>query len=280
MCSLPTEQIEFPNDASVCINVIAHQFSNEFIGRRSKEVLLRQLHAHLFQDGKIPGNVIDLGSWIGDNTLPWAMISHGIIYAIDPSPENLGFVKEMCDHNNIKNVRTIEAVIGSHNELVGTNNRLGHCVFNEDPDRTLGFENYRTSISLDELYRQGIIENISCIHLDVEGFEEKVLAGSEKILDMFKPLITFEQHVLRDDYIGLSRWLAQRGYDIFLINETLLGCQFDCRNLFAVPRVSDISINSINLLLGHGAILPIDLGLGNFHASNYRAVRNIGRIVF
>ena len=37
-------------------------------------------------------NIIDLGAWIGDNSIPWAKNIDGIVYAIDPSKENCKYI--------------------------------------------------------------------------------------------------------------------------------------------------------------------------------------------
>ena len=254
-----TTKVKFAHDAGVYINTIPHKYIDEFKKRPSKEILLRQLHAHLFRLGSIPGNVIDLGAWIGDNTLPWAKLTNSTIYAIDPGPGNIDFIQRMCQHNNINNVQTIKAVIGLDGELVGTNDSLGHCAFKVDPSKGSSFHNYFTSVSLDSLYRQGRIEHISCIHLDVEGFEAKVLSGAELVLAHFSPLLTFEQHLLRENYVSLSRWVEERGYKVFLINESLPGCFPDCRNLFAVPLSRVLLVEELNRELGTGALVPLAL---------------------
>ena len=44
----------------------------------------------------IKGNIIDLGAWIGDNAIPWAKNINHIVYAIDPSSQNIEFITKMC----------------------------------------------------------------------------------------------------------------------------------------------------------------------------------------
>ena len=59
-------------------------------------------------------NFIDLGAWIGDNSLPWAKLlkklnGNGIIYAIDPSEYNCNFIEKTANLNQLStNIKTIQ----------------------------------------------------------------------------------------------------------------------------------------------------------------------------
>ena len=65
------------------------------------------------------------------------------------------------------------------------------------------------AVSLDYLYEQNYISEIGYIHLDVEGMEFDVLKGSSKIIDVFNPVITFEQHLSVDDTPGVLNYLQK-----------------------------------------------------------------------
>ena len=91
--------------------------------------------------------------------------------------------------------------------------------------------------SLDYLYEnEKIIENIGYIHLDVEGMEFLVISGANKLIDIYKPIITFEQHINSEDYGKIVRHLNGKNYIVYLINEILPGCYEDCRNFIAFPQ--------------------------------------------
>ena len=88
--------------------------------------------------------------------------------------------------------------------------------------------------------------------------EDKVIQGANKIIEDFKPLITFEQHLKTDNYLSLSKYLSTKGYTIYLNNEILPTCREDCRNLFAFPNtISNIEflISNINKNLKNDHIL-------------------------
>ena len=251
------KKCRFINDGGVEVILPEHEYSKLLSDRVEAEKLFRQIHIYLINEGIIDKtkNVIDLGSYIGDNSIPWSILFDGLIYAIDPSPKNGEFINAVKEVNNLTNLIFIEKVISDRNKLVSTNDDLHHCMFNDSVGKTT-----LESCSLDSLYKSDIITNIGYIHLDVEGMEYLVIKGGEQIIKECKPVISFEQHIDSDNYIGLSNHLKGMGYIVHLINESFTGCSPDCRNLLAIPieifnpkLISDLSthlnINNLMTLL-------------------------------
>ena len=247
-----SNSVVFTNDNNVNVKLINHVFSNKFRNRDNHEVMFRRIHTYLIQNKFIDGNIIDLGAWTGDNSIPWAMNLSHTIYAIDPSPDNINYIEQMAKANNIMNIKTIQKAIGDKNEIICTNDNINHCSFNKKGGRTKV-----ECVTLDYLYSKGEIDNIACIHLDVEGFESNVIKGSKKIIELFNPIISYEQHLDIDNYKELSLHLYNQGYNIYLINEILPGCRHDCRNLLAFPKTINIQINKINSSIGKNVLLSI-----------------------
>ena len=243
----------FTNDNNVKIKLIDHEFSNTwFKNRNNHEIMFRRINTFLILNKFINGNIIDLGSWIGDNSIPWAKNFDKTIYSIDPSPDNIKYIKQMAYTNNIENIITIEKAISDKNEIIGTNQNINHCSFSKN-----GGIIKKEAVTLDYLYLNNQINNISYIHLDVEGFEFNVIKGAEILIRDFKPIISFEQHLTTDNYKALSMHLYKNGYNIYLINEILPGCKFDCRNLFAFPNDKEIPIDKINNYVGENVLLSV-----------------------
>lgn len=251
----------FTNDNDVSIKTITHDFTNDFRRRNNHEVLFRRINTYLIINNLIDGNIIDLGAWIGDNSIPWALNNNKHkIYAIDPSPHNIEFIKQMMVENNISNITPLQYVISDKCELVSTNGNINHCSFDKNDNGNTVLQ----SETLDHLYSEKVIDNISYIHLDVEGFEWNVINGAINVIERYKPIISYEQHLDIDDYNGLSHCLFNRGYDIYLVNEILPGCRTDCRNLFAIPCNMDININDINTYIGSPVLLNMYRHQNNF----------------
>lgn len=247
----------FTNDNNTTIKLIDHPFSQTFASRDNHEVLFRRMHTYLMNTGVIKNNIIDLGAWIGDNTIPWAKRireSKQMLYAIDPSLENCHFINEMCKYNDIDNVKTFQTAVSNKMETLSTNDDMYHCTF----EPGVQGRNKVNAITLDHLFENGEIENIGYIHLDVEGMEFKVILGSDKIIDTCRPVITFEQHLEIDNYDRILNHLLDKKYVVFLIDEVLPGCRPDCRNSIAFPEeiFNQTIVDGIHQYVGREILLP------------------------
>lgn len=268
----------FPHDNNIEIQLVDHHYSETFKARCESEVMFRKINTYLINHHIITNNVIDLGSWIGDNTIPWAMnMSQSIIYGIDPSIDNCNFIDEICKCNSIANVKTINKAISDQIETLTTNEDLYHCsfVFNTPGDNGI---HKLESVTLDQLHDGGIITNIGYMHIDVEGMEYKVIQGASKIIQLYKPVIAFSQHIEKEDYNIVVSFLQRNGYVVFLINETLPGCWHDCRNFIAFPNhlySETLRINiehefgpNILILMKHVSIAYVTGYIGQEHPTN------------
>lgn len=270
----------FSNDNGVEIKYhMNHRFAELFGTRNEHEVMFRRISTYLINNGHIDGNIVDLGAWIGDNALPWAKnllrfdtkslerldaknlmsppktASHRI-YAIDPSHENCQYIRDLAILNNIENITTIKKAISDKREVLYTNDNLTHCSFVNGDGYITNGENSAIAWPLDDLLNAGEITNVAYIHLDVEGMENRVVAGAQKLIDTYKPIIAFEQHLEQDPFIELCSHISSNGYAVYIINETLPGCRPDCRNFIAFPTTKfDYKIaEAINAHLGQDVL--------------------------
>ena len=246
----------FTNDNNTIIKLIDHHFSPELSYRDKHEVLFRRINTFLINNNIIQRNIIDLGAWIGDNSIPWSKNIKGIVYAIDPSADNCNFIKNTCTHNNITNIKIIESAISDKNEILSTNDDLTHCSFVYGNCGVDG-KNKMTAVSLDYLYETKEIENVGYIHLDVEGMEYRIIQGADKLIDKDRPIITFEQHLEIDDYNLIIQHLNNKNYTIFLIDEVLPHCRPDCRNFIAFPNelFNETLVHQIHEYIGRDILL-------------------------
>lgn len=222
----------FTNDNNVEVVIPnEHRFSENYLLRDKHEVIFRKIITFLINERliDISKNFIDLGCWIGDNAIPWSKNIKGKVYAIDPSEENLNYVKQIIELNNIENIVLIKEAISDTQKILSTNYDLTHCEFFEGANG----KNTIKSTSLDILLETNIINNICFIHLDVEGMEHLVIKGAETLINYYNPIIAFEQHLSTDNYLNLCDILNKKNYKTFLIDEILPGCRTDCRNFLA-----------------------------------------------
>lgn len=222
-----------------------HRYYKMFEQRDNCEINFRLLINYLYEKKILDynKNIIDLGAWIGDNAIPWSFKINGNIYAIDPSLDNINFIKELIYLNNIHNIICINKCISDKIEDVFASGDLKHTSFNNETGNIK-----ISSTSLDELYKNGIIDDVNFIHLDVEGFEHKVLKGSQKIIEDFKPLIIWEEHLETNKYLEITTFLKKFNYNTYLINEFFPHCKSSCRNFMSFGDNLKIDIDEINKL--------------------------------
>jgi len=231
----------FPSDNNVEILLPKHTNTIHYAMRAYHEVGFRQIHSYLINERIIDPskNFIDLGAWIGDNTIPWAKNITGTVYAIDPSPDNCQFIYMLQQVNSVSNVKIIQAAISETQKIVSTNDELFHCSFVYGNTEENGKHKVQ-SYSLDFLLEHKVIENVGYIHLDVEGMELNIVQGASKLIDSCRPIISFEQHLETDDVAGICDLIKQKMYNIYLIDEILPGCKADCRNFLAFPNETNL----------------------------------------
>jgi len=118
-------EVRFVNDNNVKVLLsdipgFYRAFSKKFRTRPNQELFFRKISTYLINNKLIDGNIIDLGAWIGDNSIPWAMNLNHTVYAIDPAPQNIMYIEQMAQDNGVQNIKTIAKAIGDKNELIGT----------------------------------------------------------------------------------------------------------------------------------------------------------------
>lgn len=218
-----------------------------FIGRPSKEVLLRKIIFTLYEEGQISRNksIIDIGAWISDNTLVWSKFlddKKAVVYAIDPAEENIFFGQRLAKYNKCNNIQWHVAVCSDKpgQELYFDGN-LGHAQFSTNSEEKYKPSPLRSQ-TLDQIVGNQGVSDIGLIHVDVEGLEGKVLAGALNIIESSRPSILFEQHINTENPGNIADMLSPYGYQTYMINELLPGCNYDCRNFLSIPEDVDISV--------------------------------------
>ena len=211
--------------------------------RPSSEVLLRKIINELYLQNFISEKkaIIDIGSWIADNTLIWAKFldENAFVLAVDPSKENISYGKKLAEINEIYNIRWEKAVCSSEKNLkLSFDGNLNHARFKTHEKG----KNFLISTTLDDIVEKYNNIDVGFIHIDVEGFELDVLKGSKNLISRNKPVITFEQHISKEDVNEVIEYIKKYDYKIFMINEILPGCSLDCRNFLALPHNKNLPL--------------------------------------
>ena len=189
----------------------------------------------MYQSGYICSqlSIIDIGCWIADNSIVWSkfLSNNGKVFTIDPSSENLNFGKMIAKINNIENIKWVQAVCAEREGIrLNFDGSIDHTSFYRATS-----ENYLISKSIDSIIMD-TRSPIGLLHVDVEGFELSVLKGSKEVILRDRPVISFEQHISKENLEFISKYLKSYNYRIFMINEVLPGNALDCRNFLALPK--------------------------------------------
>lgn len=198
------------------------------------EVLLRKTIYELYQSGYISRelSVIDIGSWISDNSIVWSHYLSGAakVIAIDPSRDNITYGQELAKINKIENIKFVQAVCAEKSGIkLDFDGSIDHASF-----KVSSTQNHILSTTIDEIIAEDGLA-IGLFHVDVEGFELSVLRGALSLIIRDLPVISFEQHISKENVNEISTFLKSFNYRVFMVNEVLPGCSLDCRNFIALP---------------------------------------------
>jgi len=136
--------------------------------------------------------VFDIGANAGFYTLLASVLvgPQGRVFAFEPDPRNVRYLKEHLWINRIKNVSVVEAAVadsdGTANFDAGPNLSTGHLAAD-------GCMAVRT-LSLDAMVQGGELPAPDYIKVDVEGAEVQVLRGASQMLCDRHPVIFLATH--------------------------------------------------------------------------------------
>lgn len=162
-------------------------------------------------------SIIDIGSAVGDTNLFLIKNLPGKIekfYCVEGDFEFFEYLKENNKYfpeSHFFNVILSESDNNKINSLIKTH--LGTA-------SAIGEEKVKT-ISLDTLLFDKLKGGVDIIKVDVDGYDGKVLKGSRKILQLYKPFVIFEWHPImikktQNDFHEHFEILTTLGYNRFL----------------------------------------------------------------
>jgi len=153
------------------------------------EIDKQYLFMRNIDSGKI---VFDIGANVGLYSLlaAKAVGPHGSVYAFEPLPRNVSFLRRNLEANKIQNAFVFEAAVSD---------RKGTVQFNQGEDHATGFigtdgDIEIQTVSLDDLVSEGQVHPPDYLKIDVEGAESSVLNGASKILHQNRPEVFLAIH--------------------------------------------------------------------------------------
>ena len=208
-----------------------------YTSRPRAEVLLRSAVYNMYKTKFIDPkeSIVDIGCFIGDNAIPWATMLDGeaVVYAIDPSSDNIDYVQELARRNEINNLKLVRAVCADcldvPMQMVTSTSTDNAQFFVGSADDT-----GPRSTTISEIVKNRS-SKVGLVHVDVEGLELIVLRGAGDVIEEDRPVIIYEQHISKEDLTPVAAFLRNLNYKIFMLNEVVPGSSLDCRNFVAVP---------------------------------------------
>lgn len=166
----------------------------------------------IFSEQILPGKIVyDIGAHVGFYTLLAAELAgpEGKVFAFEPVPNNIYFLKRHIQLNKLTNVDVIEAAVA---DFTGTTSFLVSLSGLEGSLSAQGTLEVNT-VEIDDLVERGIILPPDYIKIDVEGAELKVLSGANKTLRKYRPVLFLSTHG-SDVHRQCLDFLSRLGYMI------------------------------------------------------------------
>jgi FkbM family methyltransferase len=174
-----------------------------------------------------PGmTAVDVGANVGLFTavLAEAVGASGTVVALEPDPENFGYLQQTIALNQFRNVRAVQAAAG---EAAGS--LTLHTNSGNRGDHRL----YRTALAdgevpvevlpVDVVLERAGIATVEFVKIDVQGYEAKALAGMARTLRQSPGVVVlmeFWPHGLRcagSDPLQLLNGLREMGFGVSLL---------------------------------------------------------------
>jgi FkbM family methyltransferase len=151
----------------------------------------------------------DIGANVGFYTLlSSVLVGTGKVFAFEPVPRNLSFLRKHLALNRVQNVEVLELAISDENRMAR---------FEVEATSAMGRLSDHGAIevqtaTLDSLLEQGRILPPDYIKMDVEGAELRALKGAKRCIRDFQPQIFLATHG-REMHTGCCQLLESWGYE-------------------------------------------------------------------
>lgn len=188
-------------------------FGGRFMAEKERyEAYLRPAYEAAF---KKPGTFLDIGSQYGFYTLlAKATIPDRLVFALEPCPPNYCCLVDTIESNRLEGVTALQCYADQAWSVAGLSNESDDCAMLD-----LKLKKH-VGLPLDALE----IQDVGCIKLDVEGFEERALRGLSATINRSKPHLIVELCERNLSYYGSSvravlALISQFGYSNFSLHD-------------------------------------------------------------
>ncbi len=151
----------------------------------------------------------DIGANVGFYSLLAAtLVGAGKVYAMEPLPSNVAYLRRHLELNRVTNVDVMEMAISDE---------VGTVPFEAEETRAMGRIGAKGNVlvettTLDVLLNEGKIAPPDCIKMDIEGAESRALTGARECFERYRPKLFLATHG-RDVHDDCCKLLKSWGYE-------------------------------------------------------------------
>ena len=195
-----------------------------------------------------PGSIVDCGAHSGGEACLYASLAPArTVHAIEPQGMHISTMTRQYG-SYLPNLRPLKGGLGSRDRTASVHGAHSPSMLlnvHARPDANASSPHINIH-KLDTLYLDGgffASERLGFAHFDVEGSEEDLLLGAQRVLQRDRPTFTLEL-MLRARQAGatgeftaarLIREVDRLGYQVLFVPEQC-GIPIDCRNVICVPK--------------------------------------------
>lgn len=166
---------------------------------------------------EIPSGAVlyDIGANVGYFSLLAAKLAgpEGRVYAFEPLPRNIEYLKKHIKINKFENIEAVEAAVSDHSGEahfdLGASSAMGHLA--ETGGITVRM------VALDEMLEAGDMRPPDYMKVDVEGAEYEALKGARKLLEKYHPILFLDTHQ-REAHLPTIELLQSLGYEFEILD--------------------------------------------------------------
>jgi FkbM family methyltransferase len=176
-----------------------------------------QAESSLMKQKLRPGSIFfDIGAQAGYHTMYASSLvgPAGRVYAFEPAPTNLAYLKKHLLMNQLNNTFVVDAAVSDVNGVSHFDCADSPVAGHLSATGTLAVR----TISLDQEIDSGALPEPDYIKIDAEGAELKILKGAQKMLSRRHPILSVETHQWLPQFSSIRqdciRLLFEIGYQV------------------------------------------------------------------
>jgi FkbM family methyltransferase len=176
-----------------------------------------QAESSLMKQKLRPGSIFfDIGAQAGYHTMYASSLvgPAGRVYAFEPAPTNLAYLKKHLLMNQLNNTFVVDAAVSDVNGVSHFDCADSPVAGHLSATGTLAVR----TISLDQEIDSGALPEPDYIKIDAEGAELKILKGAQKMLSRRHPILSVETHQWLPQFSSIRqdciRLLLELGYQV------------------------------------------------------------------